>query len=186
MISFTSKRERKLWYWAGVVMSVIYASIWLAGSVAEVLRERGWISNTIWLVLFMVALAVFINGIRRRPSIFEIVLWIGLAAVYLMVMLRMTLPEERSHLIEYSVLALFIFEALRERASHKTHLRHPALWALLLTTGIGILDECIQLVVPFRVFDPIDMFFNFLAAFLAIGGSTLLQWIRNLVSKKTE
>lgn len=186
MSLFSSARERKLWYWAGVACAVIYASIWLAGSLAGFLRDRGWISNTIWLVLFLVALAVLINGIRSRASGFEVVIWIGLFAVYLMVMLRMTLPEERSHLIEYSILALLIFEALRERAIHRPNIKYPALWAIGITTGIGILDESIQLLVPSRVFDPIDMFFNFLAAVLAIGGSLILQWVRKLALNKTK
>ena len=184
MSLFSSARERKLWYWAGVAWAVIFASIWLAGSVAEFLRDRGLISNAIWLVLFLVGLSVVINGIRSKASGFEVVIWIGLFAVYLMVMLRMTLPEERSHLIEYSVLALFIFEALRERATHRPELKYPALRAIGITTALGILDESIQLLVPFRVFDPIDMFFNFIAAVLAIGGSVVLQWVRKLATKK--
>ena len=184
MSLFTSVRERKLWYWTGVAWAVIFASIWLAGSVADFLRDRGLISNAIWLVLFLVALAVLINGIRSRASGFEVIIWIGLFAVYLMVMLRMTLPEERSHLIEYSILALFIFEALRERASHKPDLKYPALWAIGITTALGILDESIQLLVPIRVFDPIDIFFNFLASVLAIGGSVILQWVRGWATKK--
>ena len=185
MISFSSKRERKLWYWAGVVCTAIYASIWLAGSITEFLRERGLISNAIWLVLILVVLAVVLNGIKSRPSTFEIIIWIGLIAVYLMIMLRMTLPEERSHLIEYSVLALFVYEALRERSQHRPGLKHPGLWALMITTGIGIFDEVVQLLVPSRVFDTRDMLFNFLAAILAIGGSSLLQRLRVLVTTKT-
>jgi len=181
---FTSVRERKLWYWAGVAYAVIFASIWLAGSVAEFLRDRGLISNVIWLVLFLVALSVIINGIRSRASGFEVIIWLGLLAVYLMVMLRMTLPEERSHLIEYSILALFIFEALRERASHKPSLKYTALYAIGLTTLLGVLDESIQLFVPTRVFDPVDIFFNFIAAILAVGGSVVLQWVRKKVAQK--
>lgn len=178
MSFFTTARERKLWYWAGVACAVIYASIWLAGSLAGFLRERGWISNTIWLVLLLVVVLIVINGIRTRASGFEIIIWMGLLAVYLMVMLRMTLPEERSHIIEYSILALLIFEALRERATHRPSIKYPALSAIGITTGLGILDESIQLFVPGRVFDPFDMFFNFIASVLAIGGSVILQRVR--------
>jgi len=185
MSLFSSFRERKLWYWAGVTWAVIFASIWLAGSVAEFLRDRGLISNAIWLVLFLVVLSVVVHGIRSRSSGFEVIIWMGLFAVYLMVMLRMTLPEERSHLIEYSILALFIFEALRERAANRPEMKYPALWAIGITTLLGILDESIQLLVPSRVFDPIDMLFNFIAAILAVGGSSILQWVRKLTIKKS-
>ena len=49
----------------------------------------------------------------------------------------------------------------------------------MLATGlIGVIDECIQLLLPSRVFDPIDMLFNVLAAVMAVTASTALGWAR--------
>jgi VanZ family protein len=112
----------------------------------------------------------------------EVVIWIGLGAIYLLVALRMNVPEERSHLIEYGVLAVFMLETLRERKKQIGTPKYAAWCALGLTTAIGILDEGIQLLVPHRVFDFVDIGFNFIAASLAIGGSVVIEWIRTRVS----
>ena len=49
----------------------------------------------------------------------------------------------------------------------------------MLAAGlVGVLDECIQLLLPSRVFDPVDMLFNALAAVMAVGASSALHWAR--------
>ena len=183
MSLFTSKRERKLWYWTIAATLAIISGIWLSGSLAEFLRDRGLLTTAFWIAIILVILTVLINGIKSRPSGMEVVIWIGLGAIYLLVALRMNVPEERSHLIEYGVLAVFILEALRERRTQIGSPKYAAWSALGLTTAIGILDEGIQLVVPERVFDFIDIGFNFIAASLAIGGSVAIEWVRIRVSK---
>ncbi|MGI9547143.1 MAG: VanZ family protein, partial [Flavobacteriaceae bacterium] len=100
--------------------------------------------------------------------------------------LRMASPEERSHLIEYSVLAIFIHEALKERNRQKKTVNRPGLIAFLAASLIGLIDELIQLLIPARVFDPIDIFFNTFASFLAITTSTALAWARGKLTKKKE
>jgi hypothetical protein len=46
-----------------------------------------------------------------------------------------------------------------------------------------VLDECIQIFLPDRVFDTDDILFNGFAGLMAIGSSLVLQWIRK---KKTQ
>ena len=87
-------------------------------------------------------------------------------------------PEERSHLIEYGVVAVFIYEALAERASQGRRVPALPLLAVLATAALGVVDECIQIFVPNRVFDPMDMLFNLLAATMAVGASVALSWAR--------
>jgi len=43
---------------------------------------------------------------------------------------------------------------------------------------IGVLDECIQAFLPNRVFDPLDILFNALAAVMAVVASAALTWAR--------
>ena len=59
----------------------------------------------------------------------------------------------------------------------------PALLALVITVMIGNFDEGLQLYLPNRVFDPNDIIFNSFAAFMAIGGSLLLQWAKQRFRK---
>ena len=117
-------------------------------------------------------------GLRVRPGGAEIAVALGVVTAYLLVFVRMSIPTERSHLIEYGVVALFIHEALAERARHGRRVPAPALLAVLAATLIGVVDECIQLALPSRVFDPIDMLFNLLAAVMAVTASSALRWAR--------
>jgi len=181
MSLFVSKRERRLWYWTIAASVAIFSGIWLSGSLAEFLRDRGWLTTAFWIAMMLVMLSIIIYGIKTRPSGMEVVIWVGLAAIYLMVALRIYAPEERSHLIEYSVLALFILETLRERRKHIGVPKYAAWAALGLTTAIGILDEVVQFFVPERVFDLIDIAFDFLAATMAIVGSVILEWARSKI-----
>jgi VanZ family protein len=97
---------------------------------------------------------------------------------------RITLLEERSHLIEYSVVAVFIYEALIERKSNGERVPYPAILAIILTSLIGFLDECIQLLMPSRVFDLQDILFNTLAAVFAVIAIQVLAWTRKRIRKR--
>ena len=96
-----------------------------------------------------------------------------------MVLVRMAL-EERTHLIEYGVVAVLILEALTERAGHGRRVPLPAVLAILATALIGAVDECIQAFLPTRVFDVQDIVFNTLAAVMAVATSLALGWARRL------
>ena len=95
-----------------------------------------------------------------------------------LVFLRMAIPEERSHLIEYGVVAVFIHEALTERASQGRRVPIPALLAVLATAVVGVLDESIQAILPNRVLDPLDIGFNALVGLMAVGASLALARAR--------
>lgn len=66
--------------------------------------------------------------------------------------LRKAIPEERTHRIEYSVVAILIHEALAEQASNRGRVPAPALLTILLTALVGALDEGVQAWLPNRVF----------------------------------
>ena len=135
---------------------------------ASAREQRLWL----WVLVVVVTLAL-----KARPRGIEIGVALGLATVYLLLIVRMALPvTERTHLIEYGVLAVLIHEALLERASRGRRVPVPALLAVLLTALIGVIDECIQAFLPGRVFDPIDIIFNMLAGAMAVAASVLLRW----------
>jgi hypothetical protein len=183
MSVFLSKREKRLWLLVLLVVIAIYATLGLSPILAGFLRDRGLISDGFWLGLALIGLTILAHGLRTRPGGYEIATWLGIAGVYLLVFLRMNIPEERSHLIEYSVVAIFILEALRERVKQGGNVYRPPLLAIALTTLIGLLDECIQFFLPGRVYDLFDISFNFLAALMAVTGSLVLAWARKKVTK---
>ena len=130
------------------------------------------------LACLLVLATILTQGLKTRPSGAEIGVASGVVAAYLLVFVRMTIPTERSHLIEYGVVAVFIYEALTERASQGRRVPVPALLAVGATSLLGLFDECIQAFLPDRVFDPRDILFNFLAGVMAVAASVALGWAR--------
>ena len=178
MISFTSRREKRLWLWAVSAVVVIYSTLGLARTLANVLRDHGLISATFIVGFLLVLISVGTQALRVRPRGIEIGAALGIAAVYLMLLVRMTMAEERTHVFEYTVVALLVHEALLERASQGRAVPGPGRLAFVITAVVGIVDECLQAVIPVRVFDVRDILFNVLAAFMATTSSALLRWIR--------
>ena len=183
MVQFTSKREKRLWIWVLVIIIGIYSLIFIGRPLSGYLRERALLTNAFWVAIWLTLATVLWHGWKRKIGRLEIGIWLGVAAVYLLLLLRMAIPEERSHLIEYSVLAVFIHEALKERSSNGGRVWRPALFAILITTTIGLFDEVIQLFVPGRVFDPVDMLFNTGAAIMAVTASSIISWTRKKIGR---
>lgn len=179
---FASARERRLWTWTLVIIVGIYATLGLASILARAIPQNlaaiGFLS-----AMLLVGLTVLTQGLKARPRGAEIGVALGVAVVYFMVFFRMSIPE-RSHLIEYGVVAVFIYEALAERASHGRRVPVPALLAVLATSLVGVLDECIQAILPSRVFDPRDILFNVLAGAMAVAAMLALGWARRWKARR--
>lgn len=179
MVSFTSARERRLWSWTLAVVVAIYATLGLARTLSDELRNRNLLDNTFFAAFVVLVVAVVVRALRLRRGGREIFVVLATAIVYVMMFLRMASPEERTHLLEYGVVALLVHEALTERADHGADVPRPALLAVAITAVIGTVDEGIQLLIPSRVFDPVDMAFNALAAAVAVSATLALSRARS-------
>ena len=181
MALFKSKRERYLWVATALVIFCIYASLGLAATLAEYLYHQQ-LSALILLAGIMTAGAVILlTGLQLRPGGVDLGIFLGFLLVYGFIFFRMTLPE-RSHLIEYSVVAILFYEVLTERQTNGGRVPVPSLLAIMLATAVGALDEGIQLYLPKRHFDFNDILFNFLTAVLAVVSMVVLGWIRRRFS----
>lgn len=179
---FQSSQEKRYWLFAALVLIAIFSTLTFGRPFQKMLSDQN-VQAAIFLTgMFLTGIVIVMHGLKVQPSKTEIVIWVGLATVYLMLFLRLGVPE-RSHLIEFGVLAIFIHKALSERFQNKNQVFKPALIAFLVTCLIGFLDEGIQYFLPERVFDTEDIIFNSLAAFMAIGGSLVLRWAKNRFSK---
>ena len=156
----------------------IYSTLGLARTLFAMLGHLDLGVGLFLVCCLLVVATAVTQGLSVRPGGAEVAVALGVVAAYLLVFVRMSIPTERSHIIEYGVVALFIHEALAERARHGRRVPAPALLAVLAATLIGVGDECIQLFLPSRVFDPIDMLFNLLAAVMAVTASSALRWAR--------
>ncbi len=178
MSLFASDRERRLWFWAVAVVVGIYSTLGLAQKLAGALRDTGAISASFWVGLFLIGAAILMQGLRSRPGGAEIGVALGVAGVYLIAFLRMTAPEERSHIIEYSVVALLVYDVLVERARQGRRVPIPAVNAVVITAMLGAIDEGIRSLLPNRWYDIRDVGFNALASVMAVAASLALAWAR--------
>ena len=178
MSFFSSGRERRLWVWTAVVVAAIYSTLGLARTLTDTLGNDFF---SVWLFLLgciLVLLTVITQGLKVRPGGAEIAVALGVAAAYLLILVRMSAPTERSHLVEYGVVAVFIHEALTERRGQGRRVPAPALLAIVAASLVGVIDEGIQKLIPGRVFDPVDILFNVLAAVMAVVASVALRRAR--------
>ncbi len=182
MTLFTSSREKRLWLYTLFVLVAIISTLVFGHPLVGILGNQDIQAAIVMLGMMLIGATILVHGLKTRPRKTETAIWLGLTAVYLLFFLRLGLPE-RSHIMEYSVLAIFIHRALIERVSQGNQVLKPALLAFVATLIIGVLDECIQIFLPSRVFDPLDILFNGLAGLLAIGSSVALQWVRKKISK---
>lgn len=183
MFHFTSKRERRLWMWVLVVIVSIYATIGLVGSLVGFIRDNELLNAFFFIGMFLVGMTLLTQALKVKPKGVDVAVGFGLAATYIILFARTGVPNSHSHMIEYSVVAIFIYEALKERNNNGSFVPMSGLIAIGITTLIGIIDECIQFLVPNRVFDPLDMLFNFLAATGVVLVSAILGWIHQIFSK---
>ncbi len=185
-MNFTSNRERRFWLWTLVVVAAIFSTLGLARTLAEKLDDNGLLGVGLFILCCLLVLAAVVTqGLKVRPSGIETAVALGITAAYLLVFVRMAIPTERSHLIEYGVVSIFILEALNERASNGRQVPLPALLAILITSLVGVFDECIQAFLPSRVFDPRDIVFNVGAAIMAVTASSALTWAQRLAKSRS-
>ena len=175
---FSSKRERRLWLLAFIVQLGIFSSLGPARTVVELLRERGLLQVSVTIAVLAVLVPLAWQWLKSRPGWSEIGVALGIAFVYWLTFIRIENPAERTHLIEYGVLAALIHMALLERESHGRRLPMSAAFAMAATALLGLLDEGIQYVLPNRVFDWIDVFFNAFAGFMVIVARLALAPVR--------
>ncbi len=172
---FTSRRERRLWLCALAVVVAIYSTLGLAGSLADVLRERDLLPAAVFVLMLVTVGAIVGSGLKTRPGRREVWVALGLMAVYGMLLVRMGgSMEERTHLFEYGIVSVLIYQALRERSENGRRVPVPAVLALVATSLLGWIDEGIQAVLPDRSYDNFDVLSNVIAAVIGIAGSVIV------------
>ena len=176
MSIFSSSRERRLWTWTLVVVGVLYSTLGVTPQVAASLLSRNLNAALFFVGMMLVGATIISRGLKIRLSGANLGIILGVAAAYILVFVRFTSTEERSHLIEYGVVAAFIHAALEERSRQGRRVPFYPLIAVLATASIGAVDEVIQRFIPNRVFDPQDIFFNTMAGAIAVAAIAALAW----------
>ena len=164
-IKTTSRKERKLWISALLVLIAIYATLFLGGQFIDLMIERRIIEQSTFYLFLLLILAFIVSGWKSSSKRLEYWIYAGVIAVYGMALFRMDITTaERSHMFEYGLLSILIYEALIERKLNGENVKIPVLTSILGAGTIRLLDECIQYCISYRVFDIIDIGFNYLAS----------------------
>ena len=180
---FVSKREKRYWLFSFVVMmAILSTTLFIERPFQRLLVDQ---NVQFWIFLSgltLTGVTIIYYAFKTKSGRYEVVVWIGMAATGIMLFFRLG-AAERSHIMEFSVLALFIHLALNERNLNQKLVIHPALLAFILTVLIGVFDEGIQYFLPDRVFDTNDIIFNVMAAGGAIGGMIFIRWVRKIINR---
>ncbi len=176
---FTSERERRSWFWVAVVLVAIYSSLGPSQMLAEWLREHNLLRISLAATLLLGGAIIVWQWAKTRPGWSEIGVGFGVTFAYMWALARVGVPpEERTHLIEYAVIAAFMYRALVERRRNGIAVPAPDALTVLGTTLLGWLDEGIQWLLPNRVYDIRDVFFNFLAGVMFIFVALAIALVR--------
>lgn len=165
---FSSKRERRLWLLTAIAMLAIYATLGPARIMVDFLRERNLLRVSVTLFILAIVAVLLWRWVSSRPGWSEWGAALAVGFAYWLVLIRIENPAERTHLVEYGVVAVLIHMALLERKGQGRPVPLPAVVAVGATALLGLLDEVIQLFLPSRFFDWNDVFFNAFAAFMVI------------------
>lgn len=123
-------------------------------------RATGELSSFLVAVVFVIlAMYVVFYLIAMKKTISSF-LWLLFLIVFYVIALRMIeLSIERIHFIEYGLLSIFVFKALR----HSIQNKRIYAWAALIAFAFGCIDEGIQYFLPNRFFDVKDIAVNAVA-----------------------
>ncbi len=175
---FTSKRERRLWVWTLVLTASIYLTAGIAHPVAEFLQRHDLLGTAFMSGSALVIVTVLAQQLRRYAGWAAFSLWCGVAAIYVLILARIEIPEERTHLIEYGVLAAFIYDAFFERIRNGSPVPVPAILTIGITVFLGLVDEIIQIFIPNRVFDIRDVGFNAFSGGMVVLFNVILRQLQ--------
>ena len=159
--------ERRSWFCVVLWTLLIYSTIPFARPVAE------WIAKNLGIEYFFyiaatagaIGLILVFTTLHRRKSPISSYLWLtGITVILIASAYQLReVPADVIHLVEYVILSVLVYRALLHRIQdHSIYFV-----ATLIVAMIGTLEECIQWIVPSRVFDLRDIRTNIIAGGLA-------------------
>jgi VanZ family protein len=160
-------------------VGVIYATLpvmrpilnFLKGTLGEAF------SSAVYVFLFFVAVGIIVLFLRQRSGWKSFVLLFCIVGVTAAILPSIKHPEERVHFVEYAVLGIMLYFALRERIKG----RKVLLGIPVVVFFIGFGDEIIQGILPNRAYQFTDVVLNFCGGIL---GELILITFNPVLIKK--
>ncbi|MFC1825709.1 VanZ family protein, partial [Thermodesulfobacteriota bacterium] len=138
------------------------------------------ISYLLTPALSFVLLLYFIFIIRQKDLMFWVWSAVFLFCYFPLLYYYCEYPAERIHLVEYGLLVILLYRALKVRM--RSILIYPAVF--LGAFLVGLMDETIQGVLPNRVYEFKDVIINWVSSFLATGLLVAATW-KNFVREQS-
>ncbi|MFC1570510.1 VanZ family protein [Candidatus Omnitrophota bacterium] len=162
---------RKIWW---TIISAYILLVYATLSVVSVMWEQidGLLGGkgpvVVMLLVLLAAILVLVHMVfvKKEKGAKEYLLFLLFLWVYLALWKIAKMPAEKVHLIEYSILGVMVYNALKiDIDSYK--------WKLYIFGGvfcivIALIDEVIQGILPNRVFDFRDIFINVMSSLTAL------------------
>ncbi|KPK36865.1 MAG: hypothetical protein AMK70_00860 [Nitrospira bacterium SG8_35_1] len=162
----TQHWDWKLWLRAILCALIIFLTVPIARSIQQIVYQiygKEFFTHAVLLVfLSALCLLMYLFFFTLRIRSLSQYAWLILSAgiyVYWTIRLGRSHPEEAVHLLEYALLAYFVFRALSHRIRDWT----VYITAALFVTLVGIADEFVQWLLPGRVWDYKDVGINMFA-----------------------
>lgn len=177
MVDSKKIKVNKWWIGVAIVWFTILSTLFVGMPLARFFKDQDIQAAFFLLGMTFVGVTVATYTFKKKAGKWELAIIMGLVALYTMWLLRLGLAE-RSHLIEYSVLAIFVHRAMME--SLQNHLSNLKILVstFILSFVLGAIDEGFQYFIPQRVFDMEDLVFNAMAILFALLSIQLVKWIR--------
>lgn len=139
-------------------VGVIYATLPVMRPILDFLKENlgETFSPAVYVLLFFVALGIIVFFLMQGRGWKSLVLLVGILGVTAYLLPSIKYPEERIHFVEYAVLGVLLYFALREKIQGRRALF--CIPVVIFFVGLG--DELIQGILPNRVYDFRDVLMN--------------------------
>ncbi len=112
--------------------------------------------NLVGLCGVIVTVCFLAFFLRKSPSFFKIAVFIAILAAGMILVWQLEIPEERIHVLEFSILGW-----LASRDLNKTKKSFKGfVFAFAFIILVGAVDEAFQAVLPYRYFQWRDIIFN--------------------------
>ena len=143
---------------AGLWILIIFATVPFAQPVMQFLGSRlGGDPNLgkgVAVILFLALAGVIRKMVRRRGfGVPRILVGFAVLAGYVYFMWTMEIPAEKIHFLEFGILVILVFRALKHAFAH----RGVYLLVFPFCLLVGLVDEYIQSLVPQRVGEIADV-----------------------------
>lgn len=168
-MKFFLKKRHLPWLWVALCTLSIFLVVPLARSVRDYLGQRLGADFFGYFVICTFCIAFFVGfyflWFRLKIRTFSNYIWlVTTACVYVFFTLKLwKRPEEAVHFLEYGLLGLLLFRALR------SHIDDISIYltAILIGGLVGIIDEVLQWMIPRRIWDVRDIGINALSCGLS-------------------